>query len=92
MEMTTVQALAAAVRGRRRALRMTQEAVAKRAGVSRSYVGHLESGKATVELRSVLSVLDALGLILELKSRDEIEGAQGSELDRLLSDYELRSE
>jgi len=92
MEVTTVQSLTDAIRGRRQALRMTQEGLATAAGVSRSYVLSLEHGRTTVDLKSILSVLDVLGLVLEVRSRDEIEDTKGTDLDRILSDYDLGSE
>ncbi|MDZ4826179.1 MAG: helix-turn-helix domain-containing protein [Actinomycetota bacterium] len=54
--------LAAAVRGQRQELRLTQAELAARAGVSRKWVSEFEAGKPTAELASVLRVLDELGL------------------------------
>lgn len=58
--------LAAAVRRRRRQLRLDQAELADLAGVSERFVYSLESGKRSVQLDKVLAVLSALGLHLEL--------------------------
>jgi y4mF family transcriptional regulator len=57
---------ASAVRLRRRALGLRQGELADLAGVSERFVYALESGKQTVQLDKVLSVLSTLGLHLEL--------------------------
>ncbi len=66
MKLNSVQDVAAAVRGRRQALSLSQGEVASMAGVSREWMNHFEGGKSTVELAHVLRVLDALGLYLNL--------------------------
>lgn len=62
MHATTVQSLAAALRGRRVALGWSQADTAAVAGTSRKFVSEVEAGKETVELGKVLSLADALGL------------------------------
>ncbi|HXM55203.1 MAG TPA: helix-turn-helix domain-containing protein, partial [Candidatus Dormibacteraeota bacterium] len=62
---------AAAIRRRRRALRLTQRDVAALAGVAERTVIAVETGSAGVRLRSLLSVLSVLGL------RVRIERGQG---------------
>ncbi|MGH3545911.1 MAG: helix-turn-helix domain-containing protein [Mycobacteriales bacterium] len=57
---------AAAVRLRRRQLRLRQDEVADLAGVSERFVYALESGKQSVQLDKVIAVLCALGLHLAL--------------------------
>lgn len=97
MEIRTLQDLAAAVRGRRSLLKLTQVALSQKAGVSRTFVQDLEAGKLTVELRSVLSVLDALGLTINLhggktaptETRSEADERKGDlDLDEILDDYD----
>jgi y4mF family transcriptional regulator len=61
--------LAAAVRRRRRELRLTQEEVAGVARTGPRFIGDLEAGKPTVQLAEVLRVLGALGLELEVSDR-----------------------
>lgn len=59
--------LAAAVRGRRRALKLTQIALADLAGVGPDFVYDLERGKATLRLDKVIQVLEILGLQLVIE-------------------------
>lgn len=61
--------LAQHVRARRAAVRLTQADLADLSGVSERFVRSLEHGKPTLRLESVLSVLHALGLDLEVTSR-----------------------
>lgn len=58
--------LAAALRDRRRALRLTQQDVADLADVSVRFLHEVERGKPGVRLDKLLAVLRALGLHLEL--------------------------
>ncbi len=55
------------VRSRRRALRIDQQTLANLAGVSRKSVSEIERGKATIRMDVLVAVLDALGLILEVR-------------------------
>jgi HTH-type transcriptional regulator / antitoxin HipB len=81
----SINDLAAIVRGRRLSLGLSQEQAATRAGVSRQWVGALESGKPTAELGLVLGLLDALGLNLDLAARDgEGRAAAAVDLDAVL--------
>jgi HTH-type transcriptional regulator/antitoxin HipB len=83
--------LAAAVRGRRRELGLSQAQLAARAHVSRAWVNAFESGKPAAELRLVLAVVDALGLELQLGDREDgPPGGATVDLDELLDDYERR--
>src|SRR5262249_46929089 len=70
----SIREIAAAVRGRRHDLGLSQAELASRAGVSRKWISEFESGKSTAELGLVLRVLDVLGWSLEL---DEEGGTQG---------------
>jgi y4mF family transcriptional regulator len=81
--------LAAATRGRRQALGLSQAQLAARAHVSRAWVNAFESGKPAAELRLVLAVLDALGLELRIGEREDVLARDETvDLDRLLDDYE----
>lgn len=60
-------ALAVAVRSRRRQLRLRQAELADLAGVSERFVYALEHGKTSVQLDKTIAVLAALGLHLELQ-------------------------
>ncbi len=62
-------ALAAEVRGRRRALGLSQQDLADLAGVSERFVRFVEQGKPSIQLDALLGVLDALGLELVVRRR-----------------------
>jgi HTH-type transcriptional regulator / antitoxin HipB len=62
----TASGFAVALRARRRHLGLTQEDAADLAGVSVRFVHELEAGKGTVRLATLLRLLHALGLHLEL--------------------------
>jgi HTH-type transcriptional regulator / antitoxin HipB len=81
--------LAAAIRGRRQELGLSQAQLAARAQVSRAWVNAFESGKPAAELRLVLAVVDALGLELQISDRQGSPArAAVVDLDELLDDYE----
>ncbi len=67
MRIRSASDLAAAVRGRRKDLAITQAELARRAGVARKSIGELESGKTQPELALLLRVLEQLGLGLEVR-------------------------
>lgn len=60
--------LGLAIERRRRALGLTQKALAALAGVGPNFVGQIESGKATAHFSKILNVLKALGLQFTLES------------------------
>lgn len=60
--------LGAALRARRRALRMSQAELADLAGVGLAFLYELEHGKPTVRIDKVLAVLAVLGLELQVQS------------------------
>ncbi|OLL18253.1 MULTISPECIES: helix-turn-helix transcriptional regulator [unclassified Rhodococcus (in: high G+C Gram-positive bacteria)] len=59
---------------RRHRLGLTQSELADLAGVSRSSVQSLESGRATVQLDLVVAIADALGCDLTLTTRGDRAG------------------
>lgn len=61
--------LGAALRARRKALRLSQSAVADAIDVNRRVVGELERGKGTVRLEIALAAARAVGLDVELRER-----------------------
>ena len=81
--------IAAAIRGRRQELGLSQAQLAARAHVSRAWVNAFESGKPAAELRLVLAIVDALDLELQIGDREDgpPRGA-AVDLDELLDDYE----
>ncbi len=57
------------LRQRRRAVGLSQGAVADAIGVNRRVIGELERGKSTVQLEIALRVAEALGLDLSFSVR-----------------------
>ncbi len=99
MKVATVHQFQALVRGRRRDLNVSQESLARTAGVSRKWLSEFERGATTaVELPLVLRVLGALGLEVEINtigtslgdSPDGPEESTGLDLDKVLGDYNSR--
>jgi HTH-type transcriptional regulator/antitoxin HipB len=70
--------LAAEVRARRAVLRLTQQDLAQLAGVSERFVRFVEQGKQSVQLDSLLALLDTLGLELRLATRAGAAARQGA--------------
>jgi HTH-type transcriptional regulator / antitoxin HipB len=60
-------ALGRAIRARRKKLGLTQAALARYAGCGLAFLYELESGKPTVRLDKLLSVLQVLGMTLRLE-------------------------
>lgn len=83
-----VSELAAAVRGRRRELKMDQASLARAAGVSRKWIYEFEAGKPTAELGLVLRALDALGLDLTIGAR--ARRRRSAVLERVLEERRRR--
>lgn len=90
MAIRSVHDLAAAIRGRRTDLGISQVELAKRAGVSRKWVYEFEADKPAAEIGLLLRVLDALGLGIELMIRSDGE-AEATEttvdLDAVIDEY-----
>ena len=61
--------LAGEVRSRRTALGLTQRDLADMAGVSERFIRFVEQGKPSIQLDSLVAVLDTLGLELHLTTR-----------------------
>lgn len=83
----TIKDAANAVRGRRLELRMSQNELARRAGVSRKWVNEFEAGKPAAELHLVIRVLDAIGFRLALDDRPDPDHGDGIDLDALLEEH-----
>lgn len=64
--------LLAEVRSRRASLGLTQRDLADMAGVSERFVRFVEQGKPSVQLDSLLAVLDTLGLELRLTTKKSL--------------------
>ncbi|MFB9404829.1 type II toxin-antitoxin system Y4mF family antitoxin [Pseudarthrobacter polychromogenes] len=57
------------MRARRAVLRLTQHDLAQLAGVSERFVRFVEQGKPSVQLDSLVAVLETLGLELKVAAR-----------------------
>jgi len=99
MQVATVHQIQALVRGRRREVNVTQESLARTAGVSRKWLSEFERGTTTaVELPLVLRVLAALDLVVEVNAprTGPVEVSAGPaeseapDLDEILNDYNTR--
>lgn len=89
MTIRSIHELAAAMRGRRTDLGMSQAELAKRARVSRKWIYEFEAGKPTAELGLLLRVLDALGLGIELAASEGTADAESAavDLDAVIDEY-----
>jgi y4mF family transcriptional regulator len=94
MHVTTLNDLAATVRGTRTDLGLTQQHLADRAGVSRKSVNELELGKTAPAFGSLLRVIHALGLQLTIAHPETGQAAErptnggaAPDLDDLLKGY-----
>lgn len=83
--------LAAIVKGRRKELRLSQADLAERAGVARKSISELEGGKSRPELGLLLSVLEQLGLVLDVHGAPPKRRAKGAvDLDAVLEEHRRR--
>lgn len=57
------EAFGMALRERRRALELSQEALASRAGLDRTYIGGLERGERNPTLKVIWVLADSLGVV-----------------------------
>ena len=65
-QIRTMYDMGLAIRQRREELGLSQEALAERSGVSRSWLAKVELGKASFDFRRVLMVTAALELHVEV--------------------------
>jgi len=95
MRASTPSELGLLVRERRHDLRLSQQELADRAGVSRPWLVTVEQGHSRAELGKVLALLAELGLTLDLSAADaRVEPGSEQEtvdLDKLLADHDARS-
>ena len=85
--------VAAAVRGRRKDLGLTQAELAARVGVSRAWINAVEAAKPSVEFDLLLRLFDHLGLRVDLATPgDRGDASKGGsvDLDSLLDEYRDR--
>jgi len=97
-EITSILDLSSLVRGRRKALGLSQAELASRANVSRQWVSAFESGRPGSELRLILRLLEALELRLSVDPLEDTPSDRPTplgtvDLDALLEDHrEARTE
>lgn len=96
MKVRSLAEAAAAVRGRRKELGLSQAELARRLGMSRRWVYQFEAGKPRAEFALVLRVLEELGLTMEI-ARDAAasdvstpNASTSVDLDELLEEYRER--
>lgn len=93
MRIRTIRDMAAVVRGRRTYLKLSQAALAQRAGISRKWISEFEAGKPTAEFGLLLRVLGELGIVLDLISDGDADpsgAAARVDLDAFLDEYRAR--
>jgi len=93
VRISSIRDAAAALRGRRTDLGLSQAELARRAGVSRKWISEFERGHLSAEIGLVLRVLDVLGLAFEVV-RNDLPAASADDsipdLDALLSEQRER--
>lgn len=77
MKVRTPIDLGSAIRDRRRRLKLRQDELAARVGVSRKWIIDVEKGKPRAEIGLLLRTLDALGLHLALDDETSYGGISG---------------
>ncbi len=90
MKVNSMRDVAAAVRGRRKDLGISQAALATRVGVSRAWVNAVEAGKPSVEFDLVLRLFDHLDLRMDLAKPGncgDIFKGRSVDLDSVLDEY-----
>jgi y4mF family transcriptional regulator len=93
MKINSMRDVAAAVRGRRKDLGLSQADLAARVGVSRAWINAVEAGKPSVEFDLVLRLLDHLGLRLDLAkpgNLGDVFKGRSVDLDSVLDEYRDR--
>ena len=90
MKVNSMRDVAAAVRGRRKDLGLSQADLAAGAGVSRAWINAVEAGKPSVEFDLVLRLLDHLNLRLNLAkpgNLSDVFKGNSVNLDSVLDEY-----
>ena len=93
MKVNSMRDVAAAVRGRRLDLGLSQADLAAHVGVSRAWINAVEAGKPKVDFDLILRLLDYLQLRLDLAKPGNLGDAYKSrlvDLDSVLNEYRER--
>jgi DNA-binding XRE family transcriptional regulator len=64
---------------RRKDLRLTQDELAKRVGISRLSIIHIESGRSNARLSTIVGILNVLKICLEAKEQSYERRAPGDD-------------
>jgi HTH-type transcriptional regulator/antitoxin HipB len=96
MRAATPHELGQLVRERRRDLHLSQEELARRAGVGRPWLVAVEKGHPRAELGKLLALLAELGLTLDLSAATDANAVSSDQpevvdLDRLLDAHDRRA-
>jgi len=86
MSIRSIRDAALAVKGRRTDLGLSQQELARRAGVSRKWIYEFEAGKPSAEIGHVIRVLDALDLRLDVSAAEK-PSSTVFDLDALLKEH-----
>lgn len=81
--------LGSTVRSERKRAGLSQQALAERASLSRSWLARLEAGHRTAELESVMRLLRALDLTLVLRRADDADAPAPTSLQVATGDPEF---
>jgi HTH-type transcriptional regulator/antitoxin HipB len=76
--------LGAAIRDRRRRLRLDQQTLAERVGVSRQWIIEAERGKPRAPVGLVLRTLEALGLSLAIDEAQDEGRTSSTDIDAVV--------
>ncbi|CAG4908868.1 MULTISPECIES: helix-turn-helix domain-containing protein [Acidithrix] len=87
MRVRSIRDVAAAVRGRRKDLGLSQAELAEMVGVSRKWIYEFEGGKPRAEFALVLGVLEYLGLTIMISQDIEETFTPTVSLDSLLEEH-----
>lgn len=93
VNVNSMRDVAAAVRGRRKDLNLSQADLAAGVGVSRAWINAVEAGKPSVEFDLLLRLLDHLDLRLDLArpgDRGEAFRGRSVDLDAVLDEHRDR--
>jgi y4mF family transcriptional regulator len=93
MKVNSMRDVAAAVRGRRKDLGLSQADLAIHTGVSRSWISAVETGKSSVDFDLVLRLFDYLDLRMDLSkpgSLGDVYKGRSVDLDSVIDNYRLR--
>jgi HTH-type transcriptional regulator / antitoxin HipB len=88
MIVRTPTELGAAIKDRRRKLRLEQRTLAEKAGVSRQWLIEVEKGKARAEIGLILRTLAALGIVVRVGEEPQPtskRSAAAVDLDELIA-------